>query len=710
MHGADIEEPAFEFNIHEHLEVLKRRKWMILTMVVLAAGVGAALGLMSKPVYRTSGSVMAPVGNAANLNILDAGNPLGAVLASGQPESFNSQVELLRSGPFQKDSLKRAGILEQPPAIEIEGAEETHTIRVTAQGGNPRDCARIANTMMQIHQERTRNQQTNALLRTMRFLHRQIATTERRLKNADQRMLEFRKVQRLDDAISERQAQAREVLTMRSRARELESTLSALTAERDGLTQTLEKEPREIEQMLQVENPQAIALRSQIIELRKQKVDVLTDYREASPEVARINDQLGQAEAELNQTAVRIEQARLVPNPKRPPLEARAAELRTSIAGQEKEYRIVMARILEESRVARSDGAVELAWMRLSLERDSVQGEWKTLSSRLHDLQLRAQIPPLEAQILEEAPIPRTPLSNQNRGRIVLCAMVGLMLGLGLAGLLEYMDDRVQSPAQLERVAHLPSLGQIPVLDLGSGPMLSVLTENPRAGEAYRALRAGVGFAALDHPIRRLLITSAHQGEGKTLTATNLAAAVALDGKRVILVDADLRRPGLHVVLGLPQEPGLSQLLAGQTSLDAALLSTSIPTLRVVTAGVIPPNPAELLGSTAFEDVLAELEDQSDLVIIDSPPCLPVTDPIIASSRADGVLLVVSAGKTRKGALRHVLQQFQRARGRVIGVALNRVRSESRSELAYAEYYGPRQAERLALDGTGQGRSRFMRR
>jgi capsular exopolysaccharide synthesis family protein len=204
--------------------------------------------------------------------------------------------------------------------------------------------------------------------------------------------------------------------------------------------------------------------------------------------------------------------------------------------------------------------------------------------------------------------------------------------------------------------------------------------------ESYRALRSSIGFAGIDTPIRRLQVTSASKGEGKTVTSVNLATAMAIDGKRVILVDSDLRRPSVHRLLNLPNSPGLSEVLVGMKTVGEAIQETEVENLSVVCAGPVPPNPAELLGSRAFDRVIEELEQRADVVIFDSPPCLPVTDPLIIAGRMDGVVLVLHTGHTKKAAIKHVEQLLGRARARIIGVVFNRVQ-QNRSGYYYQHYY-----------------------
>ena len=228
--------------------------------------------------------------------------------------------------------------------------------------------------------------------------------------------------------------------------------------------------------------------------------------------------------------------------------------------------------------------------------------------------------------------------------------MIGLFVGLCLALLQEFLDDRINTTEDADRLLGLPSLGFVPSLTAGDARLLPQMGGATRASESYRVLRTNIHFAAIDNPLRTLLVSSAEVGAGKTTTAVNLAYAMVMDGKKVIIVDADLRRPSVHKLLGLPNSPGLTDVLAGDVKLvDALMQHTDIPGLMALASGTPPPNPSELLGSRAFTAVLEQLAEQTDVVIVDSPPVLVAADAQILASQIDGVIVVVEPGGTKEG-------------------------------------------------------------
>ena len=242
------------------------------------------------------------------------------------------------------------------------------------------------------------------------------------------------------------------------------------------------------------------------------------------------------------------------------------------------------------------------------------------MADRLRDLEIRAGARMRTARALERASVPGSPLPSSKTKNMVMAALLALLLATSTVFLQEFLDDRVNAPEELERVTPLRTLARVPLMPPDQPRLMAALPTNSVTAESYRVLRASVGFAALDAPIRRLQITSASPGEGKSTTAVNLATALARDGKRVILLDADLRSPSLHRMLPVERSPGLAEVLVGMKSVEEALRPTEIGEPVAHALGGDPPNPAELLGSPRFTQILEQLDTQADILIIDTPP------------------------------------------------------------------------------------------
>jgi polysaccharide biosynthesis transport protein len=313
-------------------------------------------------------------------------------------------------------------------------------------------------------------------------------------------------------------------------------------------------------------------------------------------------------------------------------------------------------------------------------------------SIRLARLQNTPNIVAIEPATAPDVPIRPRPLMNT-----VLAAAVGLMLAAGIVFLIEYLDDTLKTPDDVERALGIPVLGFVAEMQYkGKSAEEVYVTRQPRSpvSEAFRSLRTNLEFASVERPIHTLLVTSTGPSEGKTTIAANLAAIISQSGKRVALLDADMRRPRVHSLLGLPNRDGLSNLFRGQSSGQTiARKMDNMPNFMVITSGSLPPNPAELLGSEKMVQILHNLQNVNDMVVIDSPPSL-VADAQVLAAKVDAVLFVVQPGSTHRETARSSLESFRRAGARVVGVVLNRIPRNRSYYYGGYKYYSPYGADK----------------
>jgi non-specific protein-tyrosine kinase len=301
--------------------------------------------------------------------------------------------------------------------------------------------------------------------------------------------------------------------------------------------------------------------------------------------------------------------------------------------------------------------------------------------------------------VIEEAYKPSRPIGPNKMLTIMLAAAVGLSLAVLAAYLLEYLDDTVKEPEDVEKLTGAPIIGYLSEQDI-EGNGLLFTAENPRhpSVEEVRALRTNLDFAGVDQPLKTLLVSSTEMEVGKTSVAANLAVVMAQAEKDVILVDADMRRPNVHNYYGMPNNFGLSDVFRGEFSLEEITKTWSGGSVSVITAGTPPPNPSELLGSKKMEEIIVSLETEADLVIIDGPPFIVADAPLIAS-KVNGVLLIVRLGHTREPAIKAMIDQIHRAGAKVIGVALNRIPAKNIGYYTGNPYYSSYYTNEEEVDG-----------
>lgn len=326
--------------------------------------------------------------------------------------------------------------------------------------------------------------------------------------------------------------------------------------------------------------------------------------------------------------------------------------------------------------------------LRLQMELSTLQNQYAVLVRSANDFRLASARYADTVTVSASAEMPIAPVRPRTSTNTLLGLAVGLMLAAGIAFLVEYLDDSVKSSDDVTRVLELSVLGNVVRFPKGTTNPLVALT-SPRAPyvEAYRNLRTNLQFSMLVDSAAALVVSSAEPGEGKSTTVANLATVMAQMDKRVILVDTDLRRPTQHHIFNVPPEPGLTDVFLNELTLEQAITKTAVPNLDVLTAGKLPPNPAELIESPWMEKLIAILKTQYDVVLFDSPPVLPVTDAALLASKTKHLLWVVSAGKTRSDTLRRAREALKQVDAKILGVVLNRVAAGSGYGYYYYYYY-----------------------
>jgi succinoglycan biosynthesis transport protein ExoP len=293
--------------------------------------------------------------------------------------------------------------------------------------------------------------------------------------------------------------------------------------------------------------------------------------------------------------------------------------------------------------------------------------------------------------VFEPAVTPTEPVSPRVIETLLMAAAIGLCLAVAGIFLIEFLDDSVKTPDDMEQITGLPTLGAIGHFE-GEGPddrLLAVEGSPSFILEAYRALRTNLQVSSIDEPLRTLVVTSPSAVEGKSTTAANLGAIMALSGKSVILVDADLRRSTLHKHFKLPNSEGLTNaLMQDEPTADGWLQDTEIENLRLLASGPLPPNPPELLGSKKMHRLIEKLAEEADIIIFDTPPLLPVTDATVLAIEADGVILVSEANHTRRGQLRQAVENLRRTEASVLGTVLNNMSPRNGGSYYYNYDYG----------------------
>ena len=365
--------------------------------------------------------------------------------------------------------------------------------------------------------------------------------------------------------------------------------------------------------------------------------------------------------------------------------------------------------------VRENQADIKLNTLKINVE--SKQKTLNVLRDQAQQAELKLKEQASNIRIFEPAQVPTLPAGPRRLLSILLAFFLSTAAAVGLAFFLEYLDNTIKTVEDVERYAQLPALGVIPAIATSTSlrklptkaeqeamvansggislPSASLATQlmtldnQSTVAEAYRALRTSVLLSSAGHPPKTILVTSGRPGEGKTTTAINTAISLAQLGASVLIIDCDLRRPKVHKVFGISHVHGLSTYLSRDAEINDLIHALPIPNLFLLPCGPTPPNPAELVSSEKMREMLVTLSQQYDHIILDSPPLINVTDPVILSTMVDGVIMVVHAGKSTRDVVRRASQELTGVGAKVFGVVLNNVnlQREGYDEYYYQRYY-----------------------
>ena len=699
----------------EYLHILRRRRAIILQAFLIISVVGTAIALLSKNVYQANARLLVDA-PTMNLNSVDASNALSQIFALTQPQNVSTQVEVLQSAPLADKVRRQIG----PGNVQMAVAQvkETNLIDVVAEAGDPAVAAAAANALLNDYINDDVNQNLTEIEKAERFAENKQVKAHRRFLALQNQLQQFKHRNHLVEINANRTEQMGRVSALTDQARTMATELGALQAKLAATRSLLAAQPSTVATRVQASNALRASYQQEIDKIGIERVSLTQKggFTAKAPQIIALDARAAALKRQLAAQPPMTTTESVSPNAIRATLQAGIGDLTTQEAAQKTQLADTRAALAQAKALVERFPVQEFQYATLKREADGAQAEDEAYSGRVADLALRAQAHHPTARIIQFAVADPEPVRPKRLQSILFACLIGLFVGVCLALLQEFLDDRINSVEEANRVLGLPSLGYVPSLSQADALLMPQMQGLDPASESYRVLRTNIHFAAVDAPARTLLVTSSNPGEGKTTTAVNLAFAMAVDGKKVILVDTDLRRPSVHKLLSLAHTPGLTDVLLGHASLDDTLLENEdMPNFVVLTAGSTPPNPSELLNSRTFRNLVDDLMGRADIVIFDSPPVLVASDAPILASQMDGTVLVVETGSTKKGAARQTVKLLHQARANVLGVAYNRM---SAKDGGYGYYYyqynyttpglegGNKNGPSARLNGTGGEKGR----
>jgi len=737
-YGATSLEPT---NLRQYLFVVLKRKWLLLAVVLVITSLVTIQEFRSPPVYEAATTIrIDPPKN----NILHTGQ----IVINGEPDPnfWGTQLTLLQSNALARQvvltldlhhnpvflkgktdtgvfsSLRRIFNWEKKPApskaiaspapseivsrdqplsaaelTQLEAYEDaiiqgeiieplpnTSLVIIKYRHSDPEITQKVANTIAEIFRNNNRERETVDSTKAGDLLAKEIANLQTKIKRDQEVKFNFAREHGLPlDDNPESNIELQRLATLSKQLLEAENERKNLQSIYEAALR--EKDPYAIPGV--IDSDRILRLREKISTLNEQRENLLVTFTKEWPGVKRIDASLVPLEEEVAKA----------------PLELIAAMKSRSEAARSKENSLRQSYNSQRGTTTQQiRDKIDLT--AISQEIETNKQYLNTLLARQRELEVGGVDRPNEVSIENPSRYPHAPIGPARLRNIILAFILSFAAGIGLAFLLDFLDDSVKTVADIDRYIHLPALALIPdsggdkarLKGGGAGEVSDstalALIEDVRSpvSESYRHLRTSLLLSTAGQAPRTILVTSSQPSEGKTTTAVNTAVMLAQTGAEVLIMDCDLRRPRLHSHFGLANTSGLTNCLSGEAEIDSLLQTyEKMPNLKVLTSGPVPPNPAELLGSDEMRKVLAALSERFAHIIVDSPPAISFTDAAILSTLVDGVILVVHGGHSSRAVVRRAKQQLVDVGAHIFGVVLNKVKIEAEDYYYgyYSKYY-----------------------
>jgi succinoglycan biosynthesis transport protein ExoP len=703
----------YEMNLRDYWLIVRRRRMIIIVCTLLVATFSVGFARQEVPVYTSTAAVKFEQSTTLSGLLVE-------VLAVNSADNIETQVTLIKGYPVLEEVARRLGKLPQTAngealresrayqatldnlsgKVRASRVPSTSIIEVTVTSPNAREAKELANTIAEVYRDYNKTNRNARVIEARKFIEAQLREVEARVKRAEEEVWAFRDANR----IIAPGAESTVLLSLFTQVRgDIERTRQQ-RIELEGMQVRLARNGAAKDERIYVDasNPNLAKLAAAQSELMLERTNLALEVTDRHPRLQAIDDRLREVRAEMRREVA-----------------AQVAALRN----REEILNRQMGDLLAKNREV---PATELSLARL--QRDAkVNDDLLTLLKTRHQEALIKESEGVEeVSIVRPATEPTTPGGTKMANTVLVGALLGLFLGVVLAFVRETLDTSIGTIEDVESYLGVRVLGIVPHIDpretmqrlIERRPGLAAMDPDalqshallithfdPKSpvAEAYRTLRTNIQFERMERGGKVLVVTSPTLQEGKTTTIVNLALTMAQNGQKTLLVGANMRRPSIHRFFGIEREPGLSDILVGNAQwrdcvrgvadilmgrfeMEDVMAAPGLDNLHIIEAGPIPANPSELLSTQAMTDFLRAVGAEYDIVLVDTPPILPVTDSAIVSGKADGVLLVYQAGKVGRLVLKRAKTHLESARAQVWGVVLNDLQTEV-SGYTYTHYY-----------------------
>lgn len=706
--------------MREYFRVLVKRRWVVFITIAVIFGAVTVATLRTTKVYEAVGSIAINKDDPMPITFKDSNGPEDSYTDSTDMETevriLHSDLLALQvirelnldqpSGAVKKTAIPLATESLDPDSPRTSAAlanfrsslrvnliPNTRIIEIAYRSPDKNLAARVVNALASTYVEQNFKTRFESTMQASEWLSKQLVDLQMKVESSQEKLVKYEKEH---DILGVDEKQNLTTTKLDELNRDLTAAESA-RMEKESLYRMAEAGGADSLNSINSGQPNASGnqsslldrLRDQQAQLKLQQAQLSTQFGPSYPKIAQLNSQLKELDVQIQ------------------------AETRKIVGGLRGDYLAALQRenllrgaLDQQKQQANKLNESAIEYNLLKRDLDTNRTLYESLLQKLKEAGITASLKSNNFRIIDPARVPGAPVEPNIPRNFSLALALGLSTGIGLAFLIDGLDNSVRTPEQAQAISGLPSLGMIPLGSriatefekkprLASGTskeaveLVTQTRPQSRMAESYRALRTSLLLTSAGTPPKTILVTSALPQEGKTTTSINCAVVLAQKGSRVLLIDADLRRPGVHKTLGMGPCAGLSNVLTGSATLQQAVVRSGIlPSLFILPAGTPPPNPAELLASSNMKDVLTELCGEYDHIVIDTPPTLSVTDAVIMATRADTVVLVIRSGQTTRQALLHARDLLGQVNARIAGVLLNAVDLDSADYRYHYEYQG----------------------
>ncbi|MHB0939992.1 MAG: GumC family protein [Armatimonadota bacterium] len=703
-------------NLQELLFVVRRRRWIILGAILLVMALGMVLTGLQKKVYQSTARILV----SSSTGVRGGGDDvpmLANLSALTQGRSVDTQVEILSTCDVLEEAFNLLPAADRMRdfhnetlpewAVAVQAKRNTDIIEITARAYSPEAAAKLANAIAETYFKRDLAMSRQATHEATKYVEQSLMQMQRKLDAANRELSDFQTKHNLIAPDVQLTAFAQGMARMQETLDESTVRLGSNRQSLAVLQGQLAKAEVDIVASTSVTvNPRFAAIQSTLDDLNKQRAGLLQEYTLDSSQVKALDGQIAEQQQLLASVAEKIiASTTRTPNPLYQDLIKQYAGAMAQCEADAARVRILAGERDRQQARARALPERERRLTELLHRRELYKETFNMLTQKYHTLLISEQAILPNGNIISNARADEEPYLPDTRRNLMLCFLASLLAAAVAVLLVERLDDRVHDQESAERIAGTVTLAGIP--EQAGGPMLlNEVDRNSAFLESFRVLRNNISFVDIDHSLRLLAITSAGPGEGKTTTSANLAMVMAMDGKRVIVVDCDLHRPNMHNLMKRSREVGFTSVLTGASSLTQAIVSTDFPGVDFLPSGPLPPNPSEILNSQQSRQLFQRLAADYDLVIIDCPPCVKLSDIQVISTIADRLLLLVTIGRTLATGLQLTIRSLKQINAPLLGLIVNRLKIDQQ-RYGYQYYYTSYEDE---VSGDGQPAKRVKSR